>query len=79
MRDKKLKARTGGEKGRHLWPWLVQKLQTRSVKKQKMLSKASKENTVRDACYDRGAPRFFFHYPQFGSLSPLPKTDLEKK
>ena len=25
MRDKKTKARTGAEKGRHLWPRLVQK------------------------------------------------------
>ena len=30
---KKLKARTGGEKGRHLRPPLVQKLESRSVKK----------------------------------------------
>ena len=29
----KLKARTGGEKGRHLWPQLVQKLQSKRVNK----------------------------------------------
>ena len=29
----KLKARTGEEKGRHLWPRLVQKLQSKSVQK----------------------------------------------
>ena len=29
----KLKARIGGKKGRHLWPRLVQKLESRSVKK----------------------------------------------
>ena len=33
---------------------------------------------VFDACYDRGAPLFFFKVPQFGSLRPLPKTYLEK-
>ena len=26
MRDEKIKARTGGEKGRQLWPRLVQKI-----------------------------------------------------
>ena len=35
MRDKKLKARTEGEKGRHLCPRLVQKLESRSVRKKK--------------------------------------------
>ena len=34
-----------------------------------------------DACYDRGAPRFFSlaQAPQFWCLRPLPQTDLEKK
>ena len=36
----KLKARTGEEKGRHLWPRLVQKLESRSVPKQKQKNNA---------------------------------------
>ena len=37
----KLKARTGGEKGRHLWPRLVQNLENRCVRRKKMLQYAA--------------------------------------
>ena len=35
-------------------------------------------HVTKDACHDRGAPLFFSEVPQFGSLRPLPKSDLEK-
>ena len=31
---------------------------------------------VCDACYGRGAPRFFLRFPLFWSLKPQPKTDF---
>ena len=32
-----------------------------------------------DTCYDRGAHHIFSEVSQFGSLRPLPKTDLGEK
>ena len=36
----------GGEKGRHLWPRLVQKLESKSVRKRKKRKKRKKKNTA---------------------------------
>ena len=54
MREKKMKARTGGEKGR---PRLVQKLESSSVRKKK------KKNVVSGCFHVPGMSHFLFSHP----------------